>query len=104
MLSPRYIFIGGGAIAPLAPPGIDATVSVEILPIATQQCIDTTCMTGPEEIEVMKLEGYSRAMRNTYVQSTYMTRSSSYHCPIGPCHEQFLHCGLRKFRHNKSSV
>jgi len=79
----QVYFYWGGAIAPLAPPGIDATVSVEILPIATQQCIDTTCTTGPEEIEVMKLEGYSRAMCNKYVQST-MTRSSCFHCPIGP--------------------
>ena len=32
-------------------------VSVEILPIATQQCSETTCTTSPEQIEVMKLEG-----------------------------------------------
>jgi len=31
-------------------------VSVEILPIATQQCRNS-CITSPEQIEVMKLEG-----------------------------------------------
>ena len=56
-------------------------VSAEILPIATQQC-RTTCTTSPEEIEVMKLEGYSGTMCNKHVHST-MTRSSRLHCPIG---------------------
>ena len=32
-------------------------VSVEILPIAAQQCRNYTCTTSPEQIEVMKLEG-----------------------------------------------
>ena len=38
--------------------------------------------TGPEEIEVMELEGYGGAMCNKHVHST-MTRSSRFHCPIG---------------------
>jgi len=43
---------------------------------------ETTCTTTPEQIEVMKLEGYSGAMCNKHVHST-MTRSSRFHCPIG---------------------
>jgi len=43
---------------------------------------ETTCTTSPEEIEVMKLEGYSGPMCNNHVHST-MTRSSRFHCPIG---------------------
>jgi len=43
---------------------------------------ETICMTSPEQIEVMKLEGYSGAMCNKHVHST-MTRSSRFHCPIG---------------------
>ena len=43
---------------------------------------ETTCMTSPEEIEVMKLEGYSGPMCNKHVHSN-MTRSSPFHCPIG---------------------
>jgi len=31
---------------------------------------DTTCMTSPEQIEVMKLEGYSGAMCNKHVHCT----------------------------------
>jgi len=31
---------------------------------------ETTCMTSPEEIEVMKLEGYSGPMCNKHVHST----------------------------------
>ena len=42
---------------------------------------ETTC-TSHEQIEVMKLEGYSGAMCNKHVHST-MTRSSRFHCPIG---------------------
>ena len=57
-------------------------VSVEILPIATQQCINNTCTTSLEQIAVMKLDGYSGAMCNKHVHST-MTRSSRFHCPIG---------------------
>ena len=58
-------------------------VSVEILPIATQQ-YETTCTTSPEQIEVMKLEGYtySGPMCNKHVHST-TTRSSRFHCLIG---------------------
>ena len=43
---------------------------------------ETTCTTSPEEIEVMKLEGYSGPMCNKHVHST-MTRSSCFHYPIG---------------------
>ena len=43
---------------------------------------DNTCTTSPEQIEVMKSEGYSGAMCNKHVHST-MTRSSRFHCPIG---------------------
>jgi len=42
----------------------------------------TTCTTSPEQIEVMKLEGYSGPMCNKHVHST-VTRSSRFHCPIG---------------------
>jgi len=40
---------------------------------------ETTCTTSPEEIQVMKLEGYSGPMCNKHVHST-MTRSSRFHC------------------------
>ena len=43
---------------------------------------ETTCTTSPEQIEVMKLKGYSGAMCNKHAHST-MTRSSRFHCPIG---------------------
>ena len=43
---------------------------------------ETTCTTIPEQIEVMKLEGYSGTMSNKHVHSTIM-RSSRFHCPIG---------------------
>ena len=43
---------------------------------------ETTCTTSPEQIEVMKLEGYSGPMCNKHVHST-MTRSSRFHCPTG---------------------
>jgi len=46
----------------------------------------TTCTTSPEQIEVMKLEGYSGAMCNKNMHST-MTRSSRFHCPIGVINE-----------------
>ena len=42
----------------------------------------TTFTTSPEQIEVMKLKGYSGAMCNKYVYST-MRQSSRFHCPIG---------------------
>ena len=42
---------------------------------------ETTCMTSPEQIEVMKLDGYSGTVCNEHVQSTMM-RSSRFHCPI----------------------
>jgi len=42
----------------------------------------TTCMTSPEQIEVMKLKRYSKAMCNKHVHST-MTRSSRFRCLIG---------------------
>jgi len=56
--------------------------SVETLPIATQQCRNYTCTTSPEQIEVIKLEGYSGTMCNKHVHST-MTRSIRFHCPVG---------------------
>ena len=56
-------------------------MSVEILPIATQQG-ETTCTTSPEQTEVTKLEGYSGTMCNKHVHST-VTRSTPFHCPIG---------------------
>ena len=40
------------------------------------------CTTSPEQIEVMKLEGYSGPMCNKHVHST-VTRSSRFLCPIG---------------------
>ena len=43
---------------------------------------ETTCTTSLEQIEVMKLDSYTRAMCNKHVHST-MTRSSRLHCPIG---------------------
>ena len=43
---------------------------------------ETTCTTSPEQIKVMKLEGYSGTMCNKHVHST-MKRSSRFHCPIG---------------------
>jgi len=43
---------------------------------------ETTCMTSPEQIEVMKLKCYSKAMYNKHVHST-VTRSSRFHCPVG---------------------
>jgi len=43
---------------------------------------ETTCTTSPEQIEVMKLEGYSGPMCTKHVHST-MTWSSRFHCPIG---------------------
>jgi len=43
---------------------------------------ETTCTTSPEQIEVIKLEGYSGAMCNKHVHSTMM-RSSRFNCPIG---------------------
>ena len=43
---------------------------------------ETTCTTSPEQIKVMKLEGYSGAMCNKHVYSTMM-RLSCFYCPIG---------------------
>jgi len=43
---------------------------------------ETTCTTSPEQIEVMKSEGYSGPMCNIHVHSTG-TRSSRFHCPVG---------------------
>ena len=43
---------------------------------------ETTCTTSPEQIEIMKLEGYSGVMCNKHVHST-MKRSSLFHCLIG---------------------
>ena len=43
---------------------------------------ETTCRTNPEQIEVMKLEGYSGPVCNKHVHST-MARLSRFCCPIG---------------------
>ena len=43
---------------------------------------ETTCTTTPEQIDGMKLEGYTGPMCNKHVPST-MTRSSHFHCLIG---------------------
>ena len=43
---------------------------------------ETTCTTSPEQIEVMKLKRYSKAMCNKHVHST-MTWSSRFRCPVG---------------------
>ena len=43
---------------------------------------ETTSTTSHEQIEVMKLEGYSGTLCNKHVHST-MTRSSRSHCPVG---------------------
>ena len=43
---------------------------------------ETTCTTSPEQIEVMKLDGYSGPMRNKHVHST-ITPSSRFQCLIG---------------------
>jgi len=47
-----------------------------------RNCAETTCTTSPEQIEVMKLEGYSGPMCNKHVHTT-MTRSSRFNCLIG---------------------
>jgi len=43
---------------------------------------ETACTTSPEQIEVIKLEGYSGPMCNKDVHST-VTRSCRFHCLIG---------------------
>jgi len=43
---------------------------------------ETTCTTSPEQIEVMKLEGYTGPLCNKHVHST-VTRSSPFYCPVG---------------------
>jgi len=47
---------------------------------------ETTRTTSPEQIKVIKLEGYSGAMCNKHVHST-VTRSSRFHCLIGVINE-----------------
>jgi len=56
-------------------------VSVEICQLPRNSA-ETTCMTNPEQIEVMKLKRYNKAMCNKHVHST-MTRSSRFRCPLG---------------------
>ena len=51
---------------------------------------ETACTTSPEEIEVMKLEGYSGPMCNKHVHST-MTRSSRLDCLIGVINKSLLY-------------
>ena len=43
---------------------------------------ETSCTRSPEQMEVMKLKRYSKAMCNKHVHST-MTRSSRFRCPVG---------------------
>ena len=43
---------------------------------------ETTCTTSPEQIEVMKLEGYTGPLCNKHVHSTVMP-SSPFYCPVG---------------------
>jgi len=43
---------------------------------------ETICTTSPEQIEVMKLKRYSKAVCNKHVHST-ITRSSRFRCPVG---------------------
>ena len=57
----------------------DASYQLNSLP---RNSAETTCTTSPEQIKVMKLEGYSGTMCNKHVHST-MTRSSHLHRPIG---------------------
>ena len=56
-------------------------VSVEICQLPRNSA-ETTCTTSPEQIEVMKLKRYSKAMCNKHVHST-MTRSCRFRCPVG---------------------
>ena len=44
---------------------------------------ETTCTKSPEQIEVMKLEGYSGTVCNKHVHLTMMRSSRFIHCPIG---------------------
>ena len=53
---------------------------------------ETTCTTSPEQIEVMKLEGYSGPICNKHVHST-MTRSSRFHCLTGVIIAKFHYTG-----------
>jgi len=84
--------------------------SVEILPIATQQCRNYL-YASPEQIEVMKLEGYSGAKCDKHVHST-MTRSSRFHCPIGvinkPTKDELwissVYCRLAVAKFSKSTM
>ena len=55
-------------------------VSVEICQLPSNSA-EATCMTNPEQTEVMKLKHYSKAMCNKHVLST-MTRSSRFRCPV----------------------
>ena len=56
-------------------------MSVEICQLP-RNSTETTCTTSPEQIEVMKLKRYSKAMCNKHVHST-MTRSNRFRCPVG---------------------
>ena len=56
-------------------------VSVEICQLP-RNSTETTCTTSPEQIEVMKLKRYCKAMCNKHVHST-MTRWSRFRCPVG---------------------
>ena len=54
---------------------------------------ETTCTASLEQIEVMKMEGYSGTMCNKHVHST-VTRSSRFHCPIGVINKPTMILGL----------
>jgi len=56
-------------------------MSVEICQLPRNSA-ETTCTTSPEQIEVMQLKRYSKAMCNKHVHST-MTRWSRFRCPVG---------------------
>jgi len=58
-------------------------VSVEICQMPRNSA-ETTCTTSPEQIEVMKLKRYSKAMCKKRVHSTMKRSSRSrFRCPVG---------------------
>ena len=62
---------------------VQSVVSVEICQLPRNSAeIRPTCTTSPEQIDVMKLKCYSKAMCNKHVRST-TTRSSRFRCPVG---------------------
>jgi len=53
----------------------DASCQLKSCQLPRYSAAETTCTTSPEQIEVMKLDGYGGAMCDKHVHST-MTRSS----------------------------